>query len=239
MSDTANLSLPLVQAAQAQKHVTVNEALVRLDALVQLRLESVSLSVPPLGAPDGLAFGVAAGASGDWTGRTGRIAIADNGGWLFATPQDGWRAWVADRGAEMRHDGSGWRPVPHVGAISPSGAVFAPRVLEFEHVILPGGAQPTAEMIPSHAMLFGVTARVVDPITGTLSAWSLGIEGAENRFGAGLGLDLNSYAHGVLGSPMTYYGPTPLTLTPEGGTFTVGTVRLALHYAELGLPGTV
>ena len=35
MTDTANLLLPLLQAAQAQKHVTVNEALLRLDALVQ------------------------------------------------------------------------------------------------------------------------------------------------------------------------------------------------------------
>ena len=34
MSDSLNLNLPYVEAAQAQKHVTVNEALSRLDALV-------------------------------------------------------------------------------------------------------------------------------------------------------------------------------------------------------------
>ena len=32
MSSTANLALPLVAAAQAQKHVTVNEAFERIDA---------------------------------------------------------------------------------------------------------------------------------------------------------------------------------------------------------------
>jgi len=33
MDETARIGLPLVQAAQAQKHVTVNEAFARLDAL--------------------------------------------------------------------------------------------------------------------------------------------------------------------------------------------------------------
>ena len=32
MTDTSQLGLPLLEPAQAQKHVTVNEALVRLDA---------------------------------------------------------------------------------------------------------------------------------------------------------------------------------------------------------------
>ena len=36
MAKTAQLDLPLVMPAQAQKHVTVNEALARLDAAAQL-----------------------------------------------------------------------------------------------------------------------------------------------------------------------------------------------------------
>ena len=38
MAETAKLTLPLLEAAQAQKHVTVNEALVRLDAAAHLTL---------------------------------------------------------------------------------------------------------------------------------------------------------------------------------------------------------
>ena len=38
MVETYQFKLPLVQAAQAQKHVSVNEALARLDAAVQLWL---------------------------------------------------------------------------------------------------------------------------------------------------------------------------------------------------------
>ena len=47
MADTTNLTLPLLAASQAQKHVTVNEALTRLDGAVQLRLRSRVLTDPP------------------------------------------------------------------------------------------------------------------------------------------------------------------------------------------------
>ncbi|GAA0286010.1 DUF2793 domain-containing protein [Rhodovulum strictum] len=239
MSETANLSLPLMQAAQAQKHVTLNEALVRLDALVQLRLQSTSLSAPPVTALDGQVWAVAADAAGLWAGQAGRIAIADNGGWVFVVPRAGWRAWAVDTGTDMRHDGTGWLPVATSGAVSPTGAAFETRVVVFDHVVVAGGAQATTQVIPSHATVFAVTARVIEPITGTLVKWSLGTEGAVDRFGRDLGIGLNSYARGVLGWPMTYYAPAPLVLSPEGGVFAGGKVRFALHYAEFGLPAAV
>ena len=55
MSETNRLSLPLVQPAQAQKHVTVNEALVRLDGLVNLVLNSVTTTSPPAAVVEGVA----------------------------------------------------------------------------------------------------------------------------------------------------------------------------------------
>ena len=54
MTDTAQLGLPLVQPAQAQKHVTVNEALARLDGLVLLTLQSQSVATPPAVVSDGV-----------------------------------------------------------------------------------------------------------------------------------------------------------------------------------------
>ena len=50
MSETTQLGLPLLQPAQAQKHVTVNEALVRLDGLTQLVLASATVTAPPVSA---------------------------------------------------------------------------------------------------------------------------------------------------------------------------------------------
>ena len=50
MSDeTVNLALPYILSAQAQKHVTHNEALRRLDGLIQLVLQSETATPP--GAP--------------------------------------------------------------------------------------------------------------------------------------------------------------------------------------------
>jgi hypothetical protein len=237
MSETANLSLPLLQSAQAQKHVTVNEALTRLDALVQLRLQSVAVLNPPVDAADGQAWAVPVGATDEWSGQDGRIAIRDNGGWVYAAPLAGWRAWVVDDSVEMRFGAADWQPVDAVAG--PSGAATIFHVMEFDHPVAAGGVQSTATLIPSHAMVLGVTARVISEITGTLGAWSLGADGSVNRFGSGLGLGLNSYARGVLGSPLTNYAPLPLDLTPEGGEFAGGAVRFAVHYAELTLPAEV
>ena len=85
MARTAQLDLPLVMPAQAQKHVTVNEALARLDAAAQLRVISSLLSTPPASACDGQSYLVPAGATGEWAGhRAGRIAVWSNGGWIVS-----------------------------------------------------------------------------------------------------------------------------------------------------------
>ena len=46
MTDTPCLGLPQIEAAQAQKHVTHNEALALLDVLVQLAVKSRALRRP-------------------------------------------------------------------------------------------------------------------------------------------------------------------------------------------------
>src|SRR5262249_37993800 len=50
MDATSNLNRPFILAAQAQKHVTHNEALRALDAVVQLMVLDKDLSAPP-GSP--------------------------------------------------------------------------------------------------------------------------------------------------------------------------------------------
>lgn len=234
MDETTILQLPLVQASQAQKHVTVNEGLMRLDGLVQLRLHSLSTQTPPVAVSDGDCYAIPFGAVNEWAGHEGEVAIAANGGWVFAAPQVGWRAWGVAEGAVLLFDGATWQP--GVAAISPNGAAIRFQVLEFDHVITAGATNATAQTIPSHAMVFGVTARVTQTITGSLSTWRLGADGSDNRFGSGLGLSAGSYAKGVLGAPLTGYTALPLDLTAEGGDFAAGTVRLAVHYCELTLP---
>ena len=68
MTDTPRLALPAIEAAQAQKHVTHNEALALLDALTHLAVESRALSAPPGQPGEGNSYIPAPGASGAWSG---------------------------------------------------------------------------------------------------------------------------------------------------------------------------
>lgn len=235
MSSSPNLSLPLLSGGQAQKHVTVNEAMAILDGIAQLRLVSVSETIPPGTIEDGACYAVAAGASGDWAGHEGLIAIGSGGGWVFVTPQEGWTAWVIGEGAKYRFQDTSW--LPDQLSSAPSGAAARLQTVEVIHNIQSGGGHDTGLSIPMQSMVYAVSARVLDEITGSLSSWRLGSSGAADRFGSSLGTSQGSYANGVLGSPLTYYSTEPIRVTPSGGTFSGGRIRLAAHYMTFDLPG--
>ncbi len=105
---TPNLSLPFIMPAQAQKHVTHNEAIELLDMIVQLTLEGTDATTPPGSANEGDAWALGTGATGDWTGQDGMIATWRGGGWLFVAPRDGWRAWVRGAGELQVLTGGVW-----------------------------------------------------------------------------------------------------------------------------------
>lgn len=106
------LGLPYIQAAQAQKHVTHNEALRTLDAVVQLTVLDDSLATPPATASDGDRYLVAAGATGDWSGQDGAVALRDSGSWVFVAPLPGWRCWIMAAATWAVYDGADWtRPL--------------------------------------------------------------------------------------------------------------------------------
>ncbi|MEM7271089.1 MAG: DUF2793 domain-containing protein, partial [Pseudomonadota bacterium] len=222
MSDTVNFELPLLASGQAQKHVTMNEALVRLDALSAPMAMSMDLSVPPAAA-EGDAYIVADGASGDWTGHDGDLAFFDNGGWSFGAPRAGWRVWVADRSEAATWSGDRWVLSLHGGIAG--GAYGQTRVLSGDAVL--SGASSTGPAIPDRAVVIGVTARVIADIGGAaVTGFQIGVSGAEDRYGSGVGLVKDSTANGVTGAPVAYYADTPLVITAEGGTFDGGEVRL-------------
>lgn len=109
MSDeTPRSGLPLLAAAQAQKHVTHNEALLQLDALSCARLLDRDLSAPPGSPADGDTYLVKATGSGAWTGQDGNIAFAVDGGWRFYAPYAGLIAYVIDETKLVVYSGSSW-----------------------------------------------------------------------------------------------------------------------------------
>ena len=110
MTDTTRLGLPLMDAAQAQKHVTHNEALMRLDALTHL---SVSARVDAPSGPnvEGARYLVSPSASGVFAGHADQIACYQDAAWLYLTPKVGWRVYVEDVFSLRVYDGGAWREI--------------------------------------------------------------------------------------------------------------------------------
>lgn len=236
MANTPHLALPLIDGGQAQKHVTVNEALTRLDALTLATTLSSSLTEPPATPLEGDRYIVAAGAVGDWTGGDAQIAVFVNGGWDLVEPEVGWRVFLVDEGVDAVFDGLDWKR--GALAVSAVGAAAAAAVIWFDHAVAAGATSDTSVAIPDRSIVLGVTGRVISPIAGA-SSWRLGVAGAEDRYGSGLGIALNSEAHGPMSAPVAYYGDTPLRLSADGGDFSSGTVRLAIHLMRLTPPAAV
>ncbi|MBT8154538.1 DUF2793 domain-containing protein [Epibacterium ulvae] len=140
------LDLPFILPAQAQKHVTHNEALRRLDGLVQLVVQEIDAQVPPIAPTLGAAYALGAAPNAAWAGQAHRLAIwqgvESGGGWLFLAPHPGWHIWD-QRDGQMRvwQDGA-WMPLPclatpRIGVATPADdtnrlAVAAPASL-FTH----------------------------------------------------------------------------------------------------------
>ncbi len=237
MDNTTKLGLPLVAAAQAQKHVTVNEALARLDAAFQLSVKSAETTTPPTLAEEGDAYLVPPASVNDWAGQDGALAFSLNGGWEFLPPVPGWQVWVEDQGQRLTFDGSDW--IGSVLASTIHGAAFRAEVVETDFTLAGGGAEEqTGFVIPANTSVFAVTGRVLTAFTGTLTDWSLGVDSSETRYGSGLGLGAGSWLRGLTGQPVTYYSATQLKLTANGGDFAGGAVRLAVHLMRFDLPSS-
>lgn len=111
---TARLALPFIASGQAQKELFHNEALARIDALLQPAVESIQLDVPPVAPSAGQCWIVGTAPSGAWEGHSQAIAAYSDGGWRFVAPIAGMLVWsLADRLPAM-FDGAAWI----VGAIN-------------------------------------------------------------------------------------------------------------------------
>ncbi len=107
MSETTNLKLPFIEAAQAQKHVTHNEALRILDAVIQIAVIDMRAAPPP--APEeGDRHIVAVGAEDEWQGHDNALAAFEDNAWRFVVPHAGWLAWSVADEALLVFDGATW-----------------------------------------------------------------------------------------------------------------------------------
>ena len=234
MTDTARLKLPVIAAAQAQKHVTHNEALAVLDAFVQLSVMSRTVAAPPGSPAEGECYIVPAGATGAWSGWELSVVSFSGGGWIRLDPPEGTRAYVRDeRGCVVFADNI-WR---NGVAFSAHGGRVTLRARE-EELTLSGAFVETvdAAFIPDRAIVLGVSSRTTQAITGATS-YSVGVSVDATKFGALLNVALGATNVGVIG-PTAYYADTRVRVTATGPNFTGGKVRLIVYFMEMSAPGS-
>lgn len=107
MATTPHLDITLIEASQAQKEVTLNAALMRIDAILNSGVVDKDLSTPPSSPVTGDVYIVAASATGAWSGKEKNLAYFDQI-WRFIAPRAGLQMWVADESTHYVFNGTNW-----------------------------------------------------------------------------------------------------------------------------------
>lgn len=100
--------------SQAQPQITVNTALRWLEAFAQLSVFSQSSMAPPPSPSDGALYIVPDGATGEWAGHDGQIALYLSTAWAYKTAPPGSMAYVQDEDAYFKYapgSPATWDPV--------------------------------------------------------------------------------------------------------------------------------
>ena len=131
------LALSYIAPQQAQKHVTVNESLRRLDVLTQLTVRSSRRDDEPTAPGEGEGYVLTPGRTGaNWSAMTAhRLAIFQDGAWVEITPQAGWRAYALDEAALLVFDGTSWSAATTAGD-GESGGVTPTSLSDGSHALI-------------------------------------------------------------------------------------------------------
>lgn len=113
---TPHLELAYLSSAQAQKHVTVNDALRRLSGIVQLSVTSANIASQPSNPVAGDRYMLPTGKSGtDWDHfQVGSIAYFIDGNWFELVPTKGWLCSLHDTLELSIFDGTNWTLISSV-----------------------------------------------------------------------------------------------------------------------------
>lgn len=232
-NSTGRLGLPYILTSQAQKEVTHNEALNRLDVLVQSVAQDADLNTPPGSPTLGACYIIGASPTGAWSGKAKQIAQAIEGGWFFVAPFKLLKFWVESKDLFYVYDGSAWMPE---GLIMKDTGEYLRVEHKTEDISVTGASKDSTIQIPDRAILLCVNVRVITAITGATS-FGVGVAGDTTKFGNFIGIGLDSTNIGVIG-PTAYYSNTAIRLTANGSNFTAGVVRTTMQYLQPHGPWT-
>jgi hypothetical protein len=209
------LGLPYILPAQAQKHVTVNEALRKLDGIVQLSLQSPLTDAPPENPVSGASYFIASGAAGAWAHHGGQIATWQDDGWIFVAPQLGWRAYLLNQNVLAIFDGSAWVPL-QAGSGSSTASDDPDRlnmiggldlVIKRATLDLNNANKidvPFRGILPSHHMVIGMTIAITETVAGSTMI-NIGDNTSSYRFATRMGVAAGTQAIGLCNPPYVYW----------------------------------
>lgn len=107
-SVTPRLALPLLAAGQAQKEMSHNEALMRIDLSLHGSVAGFAANIPPASPVAGQCWILGAAPTGAWAGHPHEIAGWTEGGWRFLAPCEGARLWVSEADGFALFSGGSW-----------------------------------------------------------------------------------------------------------------------------------
>ena len=105
---TPRLGLPFLQAGQALKNITHNEALQRLDVGLYLFCTNMAAGHLPSNPVEGQAHIISQSPDTTLTERKGQIAVFMSGNWIWFIPRAGWVVWDTAGETLRIFDGSTW-----------------------------------------------------------------------------------------------------------------------------------
>lgn len=143
---TPRLALPLLSAGQAQKEMSHNEALVRLDLTLHGNILALTAETPPDDPEPGQSWVLGSAPNGAWAGHAGEVAGWSEAGWRFVAPCEGMRLWLSlDTGFAV-FSGGEWR----------AGETYGRLIVDGQQVI---GPQASAIAEPSGGPVVDAEAR--------------------------------------------------------------------------------
>lgn len=218
MTTSSNLQLPYLAPAQAQKHVTVNEALRRLDALVQLSVVSATITAQPASPADGAVYILPAGKTGAAWGAMANHALAywRDGAWEQLTPREGWLAYARDTDQLLAFTGSAWAATGG-GASTAAANTWAQRQ-SFSGGVFVGAGTPSG--IP------------IEGIGANANGFAARFQASANSHAITYGGQLSGNFFPWIQGLRNDGGDTrPIVLQPFGGAVTIGPSEAALFHA--------
>lgn len=113
--ETGRYKLPLLAVSQAQKEITHNEALVRIDALLHAVAQDERADPPLLSDEDiGKCWLISNTAVGEWATKSGQLAIWIGGGWRFCEATEGMRVRMQNSGTDRVRASGEWIGAPSI-----------------------------------------------------------------------------------------------------------------------------